>query len=181
MPTYRAIQLKGKGGLDQLQEIELPLMAPKKGEIRIRVRASGVGFTDIMKRTGYYPYRPAFPYVEGYEVVGDVDAIGEGITGFALGRRVCALTVYGAWAAVSLRCTEKTNAPSRRTSRSSSSFSRRGGFSRELLRGCRFSRAARLSVFLKREALAARSSYCVHRMSDTVRRGLPQFAPWFAQ
>jgi NADPH2:quinone reductase len=98
MPTYRAIQLKGKGGLDQLQEIELPLMAPKKGEIRIRVRASGVGFTDIMKRTGYYPYRPAFPYVEGYEVVGDVDAIGEGVAGFALGQRVCALTVYGAWA-----------------------------------------------------------------------------------
>jgi NADPH:quinone reductase-like Zn-dependent oxidoreductase len=77
MPTYRAIQLKGKGGLDQLQEIELPLMAPKTGEIRIRVRASGVGFTDIMKRTGYYPYRPVFPYVEGYEVVGDVDAIGK--------------------------------------------------------------------------------------------------------
>jgi NADPH:quinone reductase len=98
MPTYRAIQLKGKGGLDQLQEIELPLVAPKKGEIRIRVGASGVGFTDIMKRTGYYPYRPAFPYVEGYEVVGDVDAIGEGVAGFALGQRVCALTVYGAWA-----------------------------------------------------------------------------------
>jgi NADPH:quinone reductase-like Zn-dependent oxidoreductase len=50
MPTYRAIQLKGKGGLDQLQEIELPLMAPRKGEMRIRVRASRVGFTDIMKR-----------------------------------------------------------------------------------------------------------------------------------
>ena len=60
--------------------------------------APRVGFTDIMKRTGYYPYRPAFPYVEGYEVVGDVDAIGEGVAGFALGQRVCALTVYGAWA-----------------------------------------------------------------------------------
>jgi NADPH2:quinone reductase len=98
MPTYRAIQLKGKGGLDQLQEIELPLEPPQKGEIRIRVRASGVGFTDILKRTGYYPYRPSFPYVEGYEVLGDVDAIGEGVNGFALGQRVCALTVYGAWA-----------------------------------------------------------------------------------
>ena len=51
-----------------------------------------------MKRTGYYPYRPAFPYVEGYEVVGDVDAIGDGVSGFAFGQRVCALTVYGAWA-----------------------------------------------------------------------------------
>jgi NADPH2:quinone reductase len=98
MATYRAIQLKGKGGLDQLQEIELPLEAPKEGEIRIRVRASGVGFTDITKRTGYYPYRPAFPFVEGYEVVGDVDAIGKGVTGLAPGQRVCALTVYGAWA-----------------------------------------------------------------------------------
>jgi len=98
MTTYRAIQLKGKGGLDQLQEVELPLEAPKQGEIRIRVRASGVGSTDILKRTGYYPYRPAFPFVEGYEVVGDVDAMGEGVAGFVLGQRVCALTVYGAWA-----------------------------------------------------------------------------------
>jgi len=98
MATYRAIQLKGKGGLDQLQEVELPLEAPREGEIRVRVRASGVGFTDITKRVGRYPYRPSFPYVEGYEVVGDVDAIGKGVAGFALGQRVCALTVYGAWA-----------------------------------------------------------------------------------
>ena len=98
MATYRAIQLKGKGGLDQLQEVEIPLEPPRTGEIRIRVRASGARFTDITKRTGYYPFRPAFPFVEGYEVVGDVDAIGEGVTGFALGQRVCALTVYGAWA-----------------------------------------------------------------------------------
>jgi NADPH:quinone reductase len=96
--TYRAIQLMGRGGLDQLQEVELPLEAPKKGEIRIRVRASGVGSTDTLKRTGYYMYSPKFPFVEGYEVLGDVDAIGEGVTGFVLGQRVCALTVYGAWA-----------------------------------------------------------------------------------
>jgi NADPH:quinone reductase len=98
MATYRAIQLKGKGGLEQLQEIQLPLETPKKGEIRIRVCASGVGFTDILKRTGSYPYRPAFPYVEGYEVLGNIDSIGDGVTGFALGQSVCALTVYGAWA-----------------------------------------------------------------------------------
>ena len=98
MTTYRAIQLKGKGGLDQLQQIEVELVAPKRGELRIRVLASGVGFTDIMKRTSYYPYRPAFPFIEGYEVLGDVAAIGDGVSGFAIGQRVCALTVYGAWA-----------------------------------------------------------------------------------
>jgi NADPH:quinone reductase-like Zn-dependent oxidoreductase len=97
-PSYRAIRLNGKGGLDQLEEVELPLLPPGPGELRIRVRASGVGFTDIMKRVGAYPYRPAFPFIEGYEVVGDVDAAGDGVTGFAHGQRVCALTVYGAWA-----------------------------------------------------------------------------------
>ena len=76
----------------------MPLQPPKAGELRIRVRASGVGFTDITKRTGNYPYRPAFPFVEGYEVLGDVDATGPGVNGFAVGQRVCALTVYGAWA-----------------------------------------------------------------------------------
>jgi NADPH2:quinone reductase len=98
MPTYRAILLKGKGGLDQLQEVVLPLEPPNAGQIRIRVRASGVGYTDITKRVGSYPFRPAFPFVEGYEVVGDVDAIGDGVSGFAIGQRVCAMTVYGAWA-----------------------------------------------------------------------------------
>jgi NADPH2:quinone reductase len=96
--TYRAIELLGKGGLDRLHEVELPLVPPKPGELRIRVRAAGVGSTDTTMRTGYYPYRPPFPFVQGYEVVGEVDAIGEGVTGFALGQRVCALTVYGAWA-----------------------------------------------------------------------------------
>lgn len=96
--TYRAVQLMGKGSLDQLQEVALALEPPQRGELRIRVRASGVGATDITKRTSYYPYAPKFPFVEGYEVVGDVDAIGEGVHGFTVGQRVCALTVYGAWA-----------------------------------------------------------------------------------
>ncbi|MBZ5632987.1 MAG: zinc-binding dehydrogenase [Acidobacteriia bacterium] len=97
-PTYRAIQLKGRGGLDQLQEVEFPLEPPKQGEVRIRVRASGVGSTDILKRTGYYLFSPPFPFVEGYEVLGDMDAIGPGVAGFVRGQRVCALTVYGGWA-----------------------------------------------------------------------------------
>jgi NADPH2:quinone reductase len=98
MTSYRAIQLTGKGGLDRLQEIELPLEPPPPGSIRIRVRASGVGYTDVMKRTGSYPFSPPFPFVDGYEVVGDVDAIGDDVAGIRIGQRVCALTVYGAWA-----------------------------------------------------------------------------------
>jgi NADPH:quinone reductase-like Zn-dependent oxidoreductase len=96
--TYKAVRLNGQGGLDQLEDVELQLEAPKRGELRIRVCASGVGFTDITKRAGKYRFGPQYPFIEGYEVVGDVDAIGDGVTGFRLGQRVCALTVYGAWA-----------------------------------------------------------------------------------
>jgi NADPH:quinone reductase-like Zn-dependent oxidoreductase len=98
MSTYRAVQLKGKGGLDQLVEVTLPREAPSAGELRVRVRATGVGYTDVIMRRGYYPYRPAFPFVPGYEVVGVVDAVGAGVEGFAVGDRVAALTVYGGYA-----------------------------------------------------------------------------------
>lgn len=96
--TYRAVMLKGKGGLDQLEAVELPLALPRAGELRVKIRATGAGFTDITMRTGYYPYRPPFPFVQGYELIGEVDALGEGVTGFHLGQRVAALTVHGGYA-----------------------------------------------------------------------------------
>jgi NADPH2:quinone reductase len=98
MGTYRAVMLNGKGGLNQLELVDLPMVDPTRGELRIKVLASGAGFTDITMRTGSYPFRPPFPFVQGYEVVGAVDAIGDGVTGFTIGARVAALTVYGAWA-----------------------------------------------------------------------------------
>lgn len=96
--TYRAVRLKGKGGIEQLEDVELPLVDPGPGELRVTVRACGVGLTDVIMRRGYYPYAPAFPFVQGYEVVGVVDAIGAGVTGFAIGDRVAALTVHGGYA-----------------------------------------------------------------------------------
>jgi NADPH:quinone reductase-like Zn-dependent oxidoreductase len=93
--TYKAVVLKGKGGFDQLEIQDLPLVEPKAGELRVRVRASGAGSTDTIMRTGFYPFAPKFPFSPGYEVVGEVDAIGPDVTGVTLGQRVCALTVYG--------------------------------------------------------------------------------------
>jgi NADPH:quinone reductase len=96
--NYRALVLTGTGGLDRLEERMLPLADPKRGELRIRVRGAGAGATDVMMRTGRYLYRPPFPFTVGYDVVGEVDALGEGVTGFTIGERVCALTVFGAQA-----------------------------------------------------------------------------------
>src|SRR6218665_39149 len=96
--TYRAILLTRKGGLDALELRELPLEAPGPGQVRVRVRATGVGFTDIIMRRGYYPYAPKLPFTPGYEVLGDVEALGPGVTALTPGQRVAALTVHGGYA-----------------------------------------------------------------------------------
>ncbi len=106
MTTYRAVVLKGKGGLDQLEERDLELLPPGPGEARIRVRATGAGFTDVIMRTGYYPYRPKFPFAPGYETVGVVDAVGEGVS-LRPGTRVAALTVTGGAAEYLVRPAEE--------------------------------------------------------------------------
>ena len=72
--TYRATVLTGKGGPEMLQVQEFPVLEPGPGEVRVKVRASGVGATDVLMRRGQYQYAPRMPFVPGYEVVGEVDA-----------------------------------------------------------------------------------------------------------
>ena len=74
--------------------------APAAGELRVRVRAAGINFSDVLARLGLYPDAPRPPMVVGYEVAGQVDAIGPGVTGFAPGDRVVALTKFGGYADV---------------------------------------------------------------------------------
>ncbi len=104
--TYRAIRLAGPGGLERLEEVRLPLLEPGPGELRVRVVAAGAGATDLTMRRGRYPFAPPFPFVPGYEVLGVVDAIGAGVVGFALGQKVVALTVHGAFAEYLVRAAD---------------------------------------------------------------------------
>jgi NADPH:quinone reductase len=104
--TYRAVMLTKKGGPEVLQVVELPIEQPGPGQLRVRVRAAGVGSTDLSMLASNYAYAPKIPFVPGYEVAGVVDAIGSGITGFELGQRVAALTVYGGFAELFIRESE---------------------------------------------------------------------------
>jgi NADPH:quinone reductase-like Zn-dependent oxidoreductase len=79
---------------------ETPDPTPSTGELRVRVRAAGVNFSDVLSRLGLYPDAPKPPLVVGYEVAGHVDAIGSDVTGFAAGDRVVALTRFGGYADV---------------------------------------------------------------------------------
>jgi NADPH2:quinone reductase len=103
MRTYRAVMLTRKGGPGMLQAVELPLEEPGPGQLRVRVRATGVGSTDLTMLEGSYPFAPKIPFVPGYEVAGVVDAIGAGVSGFRVGQRVAALTVWGGYAEYLLR------------------------------------------------------------------------------
>lgn len=77
---------------------ESPDPVPATDEVRIRVRAAGINFADVLARLGLYPDAPPPPCVVGYEVAGRIDAIGAAVTGFHEGDRVLALTRFGGYA-----------------------------------------------------------------------------------
>jgi NADPH:quinone reductase-like Zn-dependent oxidoreductase len=98
--AMRQVWITKAGAPKVLQVREAPDPAPKAGELRIRVRASGINFADLMARVGLYPDAPKLPCVVGYEVSGVVDALGEGTTGFSIGDRVLAMCHFGGYSDV---------------------------------------------------------------------------------
>ena len=91
----RAVVLTGTGGPEVLQVQERPDPPVGPGEIRVAVRAAGINFADTLARVGLYPDAPKTPCVLGYEVAGEVESVGEGVTEYALGDRVVAGTRFG--------------------------------------------------------------------------------------
>src|SRR6202035_1450714 len=90
----------GHGGPEKLQLRESPEPSPAGGEIRIRVKASGVNFADILARQGLYPDSPKVPCVVGYEVSGTVDTVGPGVDHAWVDKDVFALTRFGGYSDV---------------------------------------------------------------------------------
>ena len=93
----RQVVIPRHGGAEVLEIREAPDPVPGEGEVRIRVRAAGINFADILARIGLYPDAPKPPVVVGYEVAGVVDAVGPGVTSVREGDRVVALTRFGGY------------------------------------------------------------------------------------
>src|SRR5215831_11085440 len=86
------------GGPDALQVVEEQCPEPKKGEVRVKVLAAGVSLPDIMAREGIHPETPRVPYTPGWDLVGVVDRLGDGVSGIEAGQTVAALPIHGAYA-----------------------------------------------------------------------------------
>jgi NADPH:quinone reductase-like Zn-dependent oxidoreductase len=94
----RQVVIPRHGPPEVFEVRDVPDPVPAGGEIRIRVRAAGVNFADVLARIGLYPDAPKPPVVVGYEVAGIVDALGPGVTSAREGDRVVALTRFGGYA-----------------------------------------------------------------------------------
>jgi NADPH:quinone reductase len=86
------------GGPDELHVVEEECSDPKPGDVRVRVLAAGVSLPDVMMREGIHPETPAVPFTPGWDLVGVVDRVGEGVTGIQPGQLVAALPIKGAYA-----------------------------------------------------------------------------------
>jgi NADPH:quinone reductase-like Zn-dependent oxidoreductase len=94
----KALVITEHGPPEVLRVEERPDPHPGAGEVRVRVRAAGVNFADLLGRVGLYPDAPKPPCVVGYEVAGDVDAVGDGVEGFEVGQRVMGACRFGGYA-----------------------------------------------------------------------------------
>src|SRR5512132_2566777 len=98
MRTMKRVVVDRYGGPEVLRVVEDDDPRPAPGEVRVRVLAAGVSFTDAQLRAGTYLGVPRPPFTPGYELVGVVDEVGPGCSRLETGDRVAALTAYGAYA-----------------------------------------------------------------------------------
>ena len=94
----RAVVIPRNGGPDVLEVQDRPDPQVGAGEVRVAVRAAGINFADLMARSGMYPDAPKLPSVVGYEVAGEVESVGDGVTSLSVGDRVVAGTRFGGYA-----------------------------------------------------------------------------------
>lgn len=102
---HAAVRMTARGSTDVLEVVrDQAVPVPGTGEVRVRVEASSVQFTDTMIRRGKYPdVRDATPFCPGYDLVGIVDAVGPEVTAWTPGDRVADLCVIGGNARYAIR------------------------------------------------------------------------------
>ena len=103
--AWRRIRISRFGGPDVLELAEEPSVPnPGSGEVLIKVLAAGTGFTDSFIRRGRYPdFKGPLPFTPGYELVGVVEKVGDGVLAPRVGEIVADLCVVGGYAQYAVR------------------------------------------------------------------------------
>src|SRR6476661_1245223 len=95
---YKRVVITQYGGPEVITAIEEEVPTPKAGEVRVKVLAAGVGLPDVLAREGVHPETPRVPYTPGWDLVGNVDQLGEGVAAFEPGQTVAAIPIHGCYA-----------------------------------------------------------------------------------
>ncbi|MEO1161379.1 MAG: NAD(P)H-quinone oxidoreductase [Pseudomonadota bacterium] len=96
--SMTAIEISQPGGPEVLKPATLPTPAPDAGEVLIKVAAAGVNRPDVLQRMGAYPPPPGASEIPGLEIAGEVVALGDGVSLWKAGDKVCALVAGGGYA-----------------------------------------------------------------------------------
>lgn len=97
-PTHRIVVAETKGGPEVLRVAERPRPSPGAGEVLVRVEAAGVLLGDVFWQRGLIPGGPKPPFTPGYDLVGIVEAVGDGLDHALVGRRVASIVEFGGYA-----------------------------------------------------------------------------------
>ncbi|MFN8488927.1 MAG: medium chain dehydrogenase/reductase family protein [Caldilineaceae bacterium] len=98
MRRYNHILVSRFGGPEVLQMVEDNLFDPKPGAVRVKILVAGVSYADLLMREGVHPETPRRPFTLGWDLVGVVDKVGDGVTTVAAGQMVAALSITGGYA-----------------------------------------------------------------------------------
>jgi NADPH:quinone reductase-like Zn-dependent oxidoreductase len=103
--SWQHISIAAFGGPETLQLVEeQDIPEPGPGEVRIRVLAAGTGFTDCFIRRGLYPdFKGPLPFTPGYELIGEIEQLGEGVDAWEPGDIVADLCVTGGYTQYAIR------------------------------------------------------------------------------
>jgi len=94
------VEIAEPGGPDVLRAVERPEPMPGPGDVLIRVAAAGINRPDVLQRRGAYPPPPGASDIPGLEVAGTIAAIGDRVSDWRVGDRVCALVAGGGYASM---------------------------------------------------------------------------------
>ncbi|MCW5720360.1 MAG: NAD(P)H-quinone oxidoreductase [Devosia sp.] len=94
----RAVIADGSGGPEVLRFIEQPRPGPAAGQVLVKVAAASINRPDVSQRRGVYPPPPGVTDILGLDLAGTIIEVGEGVTRWKVGDRVCCLVQGGAYA-----------------------------------------------------------------------------------